>query len=73
MCGIPNVSKGAVNARIVRTRGEYACLYCGKVIKKGIRAKVYYINGLGREYFHLCHHTEDIILELWELLDEPSA
>lgn len=65
----PNISKcQRENARIVRTRSERKCLYCGKPIAKGVKAKVYYINGLGREYFCRGHRKEDIVLSIWDLL-----
>lgn len=63
-----NVANGAMNAQIVRTRKEHRCLYCNKALKKGIRAKTYYINGLGRQHFCLTHHRDDVVLAILDLL-----
>lgn len=65
---IPNIMKGAQNAKIVRIRNDRRCLYCDKFLKKGIRARVYYINGLGPEYFCFQHHRDDIISAVMNLI-----
>ena len=54
--------------RIVRTRQEHDCLLCGSKIRKSVKAKVYPVPGLGRQWFHLTHHSEDIILNVWDLV-----
>jgi len=69
MARTPNIAKGARNAQIVKTRKEHECLFCGKTLKKGIRSRVYYINGLGYEYFCLSHHRDDIVCAVLDLLE----
>lgn len=65
----PNISEVTrENAKIVKTRKNHVCLLCNRAIKKGVRAKTYYIKGLGAEYFCTFHRKEDIVLEVWDLL-----
>jgi hypothetical protein len=65
----PNITRcQRVNARLVRTRREHSCICCDRPILKGQRAKVFYVNGLGRVLAHLRHRTEDLVLQLWSLV-----
>lgn len=66
---IPNVAKGAMNAKIVKARKDHSCLFCGNLLRKGIRMRVYYVNGLGCEHFCLAHHRDDVVIAILDLFD----
>jgi hypothetical protein len=64
---VPNVVKGAMNAQIVRNRKDHSCLFCGKGLRKGIRSRTYYINGLGREHFCMTHNRDEVVIAILDL------
>lgn len=68
----PNLTKGKRRANHVPTRRTHECFVCGFTIPKGVKAKEYYINGLGRVLCHPKHTWEEIQASLDALVGTPA-